>query len=136
VITSTKEMGKVSEDSGIAIRKVLDEFMRISDGMVEVNASMEEIRERSDAGMGAIGNVAEGMDEVASTSEEMAVLKNQRFLGYANLRFATTSSEETSAAIEEQTAAIQQLSDTMNSVRKHASETYAEMIENFKVEEG
>jgi methyl-accepting chemotaxis protein len=45
------------------------------------------------------------------------------------------SSEETSAAIEEQTAAIQQLSDTMNSVRKHASETYAEMIDNFKVEE-
>jgi methyl-accepting chemotaxis protein len=82
VITSTKEMGKVSEDSGIAIRKVLDEFVRISDGMVEVNRSMNEIRERSDEGMKAIGNVAEGMDEV----------------------------------------------------RKHASETYAEMIENFKVE--
>jgi hypothetical protein len=44
---------------------------------------MNEIRERSDEGMKAIGNVAEGMDEV----------------------------------------------------RKHASETYAEMIENFKVEE-
>ena len=95
---------------------------------------MEEIRERSDAGMGAIRNVAECLNEVASTSEEMAVLKNQRFLGYANLRFATTSSEETSAAIEEQTAAIQQLNDTMNSVKRYASETYAEMIENFKVE--
>jgi PAS domain S-box-containing protein len=118
VITSTKEMGKVSEDSGIAIRKVLDEFVRISEDVKEVNRSMNEIKERSDKGMKAIGNVAEGMDEVASTSEEMAA-----------------SSEETSAAIEEQTAAIQQLTDTMNSVKGYASDTYAEMIENFKVEE-
>ena len=116
VITSAKEMGKVSEDSGMIIRKVLEAFMGISEGIEEVNRSMEEIRERSDVGMSAIGKVAEGMDDVASTSEEMAA-----------------SSEETSAEIEEQTAAIQQLNDTMNSVRGYASETYAEMIENFKV---
>jgi hypothetical protein len=37
VITSTKEMGKVSEDSGIAIRKVLDEFVRIFEDVKEVD---------------------------------------------------------------------------------------------------
>ncbi|RZN71924.1 MAG: hypothetical protein EF807_01970 [Candidatus Methanolliviera hydrocarbonicum] len=84
--------------------------------------------------MNRIGKVVEGMDEVASTAEEMAVLKNQRFLGYANLRFATTSSEETSVAIEEQTATTEQLSEMMNSIREYASETYAEMSENFRSE--
>ncbi|VUT26754.1 MAG: Sensory rhodopsin II transducer [Candidatus Methanolliviera sp. GoM_asphalt] len=117
VISSAKGMSKVSEDGGILIRKVLGEFMMISDGIKEVNASMEDVRERSDEGMKAIGKVAEGMEEVASTSEEMA-----------------SSSEETSATIEEQTSAVQQLSDTMNSVREYASNTYAEMIENFKGE--
>ncbi|VUT24318.1 MAG: Methyl-accepting chemotaxis protein (MCP) signaling domain protein [Candidatus Methanolliviera sp. GoM_oil] len=117
VISSAKDMSKVLEDGGILIRKVLGEFMMISDGIIEVNASMEDVRERSDEGMKAIGKVAEGMEEVASTSEKMA-----------------SSSEETSATIEEQTSAVQQLNDTMNSVREYASNTYAEMIENFKGE--
>jgi hypothetical protein len=37
-------------------------------------------------------------------------------------------------AIEEQTATTEQLSEMMGSIREYASETYAEMIENFRSE--
>jgi|GEM_PF-479808 len=117
VISSSKEMSSTSDKSSKLIKRVLDSFKEVVSGLDDLSKATDRVRTLSKDGVGNLDKIREGMNEVASTSEEMAA-----------------SSEETSAAIEEQTAAIAQLSETIESVKDYATSTYNALVSNFKME--
>jgi len=118
VISSSKEMSSTSDKSSKLIKRVLDSFKEVVDSLDDLSKATDRVRTLSRDGVDNLETIREGMNEVASTSEEMAA-----------------SSEETSAAIEEQTAAIAQLSETIESVKDYATSTYNAIISNFKTDE-
>jgi len=117
VISSSKEMSSTSDKSSKLIKRVLDSFKEVVDSLDDLSKAANRVMTLSRDGVGNLETIREGMNEVASTSEEMAA-----------------SSEETSAAIEEQTAAITQLSETIESVKDYATSTYNAIISNFKIQ--